>query len=226
MNFLTKKNQMAKKGTNTMKEQEPELITLVQAEEQLAEITAKKNELTTRSEVLHRSIGSAQHQSARRYLSGDMSGLEDGARLRAELDTIGSALDLLNVDLKQAESELLAAKARDFRDQAQQKTAELEKLNAKTAAVLAELSELEGMTYTHSILSSQPLSGAWLQWGTIKPPLEYQGLSELQLTYPAPERKMEVPLSRRLRMQIAELEKQAAEIENQLRQSQPAPAAA
>jgi hypothetical protein len=214
MNFLTKKVQMAKKGTNTMEEQE-----------QLAAIAAKKNELTARRETLEQRIGSAQQQNARRYLAGDASGLEEGARLRAEVETIASALDLLGLDQRAAEADLLAANARDFRDQAAQKGIELAELNVKTAELLEKLSELENVTYTYSILSSQPLPGSWLQWATVKPPLEYQGIPELQLSYPTPDRKIEVPRSRRLRMEIADLEQQADKLEQKLRKSQPALAA-
>jgi hypothetical protein len=154
-----------------------------------------------------------------------MSGLEEGARLRSELDTIGSALDLLDVDIKQAESELLAAKARDFRDQAAQKRIELETLNAKTAGLLVELSKLESVEYSHSILSSMPTPGSWLEWGTVTPPKEWMGIPEMQLAIPGRDQKIQIPLSRRLRMQIEEFQREAERIEHRLRPSQPALAA-
>ena len=136
-------------------------MALAKAQQQVDAISSKKSELVSRREALNRRIGSGQEETARRYLTGDTTGLEDTARLQAELDAISIGLDLLGVDLQEAELNLLGAKARDFRDQAEQKKAELEQLSAKTTKVLAELSSLEDVRFTASILSSQPVEGSW-----------------------------------------------------------------
>ena len=117
---------------------------------------------------------------------------------------------------KAAQVDLQRATARDLRSQAERKRAEMDTLNAQTAKLLAQLSTLKGVRYTHSILSAQPVAGAWLRRENLAPPLEYQGIPELQPNIPGPERKVEIPRSRRLRTEAEELDARAEALENGL----------
>jgi multidrug efflux pump subunit AcrA (membrane-fusion protein) len=182
------------------------------AEARLNEIHAQRAQLLERQAGLELRIGSAQQEIARRYLHGDRAGIKETAELRAEIDAIQSALVLLSEDAKAAKLNVERARAQRLRRQASEKRAELEALNAQTAALLAKLGELESVPYTHSILSSQPYPGSWLRPATLQQPLEYEGIVELQLNIPA-EQKLYVPRSRKLRMEITELELQAEKIE-------------
>jgi len=136
--------------------------------------------------------------------------------LTAELEALEQAFSTLNPREKAAQVELQRVTARDLRHQAQQKRAELAELNAQTIKLLAKLGTLEGVRYTHSILYAQPAEGAWLRIENLAPPLEYQGIPELQPNIPGPERKVEIPRSRRLRTEAEELDARAEALENGL----------
>lgn len=169
-----------------MEENQP---TVAQAQERLDAIPAKRSELLTRREALEQRIGSTQQQSARQYLAGDFSAIEESGRFHGEIHTIEGALHLLDLDAEEAGRMLLEAKARELRGLAAGKRAELVALNAKTAELLEQVSALEDVPYTH-------------------------GIELLLGLVPAGDRK--APLSRRLRMQIEELERGAVRLEQKL----------
>jgi hypothetical protein len=85
-------------------------------------------------------------------------------------------------------------------------------LNSETATVLARLGEIEGVSYTHSILSSQPVHGTWLDWNLKEAPV-WKGLHELHPN--RPNEKTAVPRSRQLRADIEELNAKAEQLERE-----------
>jgi chromosome segregation ATPase len=190
---------------------------LAKARRRLDDVKGQRTQLVARQAELDRQIGSAQQQIGRKYLDGDRSGIRAVAELRSELEAISAALVLLDEDEQLIALDVERARALDLRRQASEKKVQLEELNGKTAKLLLELAKLEDVEFfTHSILSAQPLPGAWLQHATVKPPLDYQGIPELMLNIPASERKIAVPLSRRLRKEVEDLELEATIIEQKL----------
>jgi transposase len=189
--------------------------TIKQVQDRLEEISSHRALLVQSRISLDQRLESAQEETARKYLRGDRSGLQEVNAITAELQAIEGALSLLNGDEQIAQIELKRAEARDLRSQATTKRAALDRLNAETAALLAKLSELEEVGYTHSILSSQPLPGMWHGKLTVKPPAPYLGLAELDLqSYTGP--AIGSPRSRLLLAEVEELEAKARQIEQKL----------
>jgi DNA repair exonuclease SbcCD ATPase subunit len=177
----------------------------------------QRTELASNRQSLETRIESTQAEIGRKYLQGDRSGIREISELRAEVDAVIAALQELDAEQKRAQLELERAKARDLRQQTARKRAELESLNARTGALLSKLGEFEGVTYSHSILSSEPRRGAWLT-PIITPPVGYE--SVLEMIVDSPGRPLDSyicwPRSRKLRAEMAKLEIEAETIERRL----------
>jgi hypothetical protein len=174
-----------------------------------ANLVGTRTSLLARVDAVRRDVGT-------RYLQGDRSGIQESAEIEAELGAIESALEVLDGEEAGAKVDLERAKVRELRATAEQKRLELEKLEAKTGKLLLQLSDLEDVTFTHSILSSQPLPGVWLRHTDLKEPFEWEAIAELVPNNYAPAGKVAVPLSRRLRREVQESLAQADEIEARL----------
>jgi hypothetical protein len=187
------------------------------AEQRLNDIGLQRTELISNRESLETRIQSTQAEIGRKYLQGDRSGIREISELRAEVDGLVAALQELDDEQKRAQLELERAKARDLRQQAARKRAELEALNARTAAFLGKIGDLENVRFTHSILSSQPIATAWLT-PILKPPLGFEGILELVVDVPGRPHASYVywPRSRKLRAEIGDLEIKAEAIERGL----------
>ena len=190
-------------------------VELANAQKRLDDVKTRRIDLIERRSKLEGRIQSVQQDVGRKYLAGDHTGIRQTAEMRAEIEAIAAAIKALDEDERQLGVDVERAKACDLRQRAAQKVAELETLDAQTAILLAQLSTLEGVEFSRSILSSQPLPGAWLT-PLLKPPLEYQGVLELGVNIPRKEAIVAVPRSRRLRMEIEEIELEALIIEQRV----------
>jgi hypothetical protein len=196
-----------------MKQEAAEAPKLAQAQQRVEEIQTKRTELVSHEASLNARIESAQKEVGREYLTGSRDGLRRVVELRVEIEALQSALELLAADQIAAEIEVERAKAAEVRQRAQTKREELESLDAKTGVLLAKLADLEGVAYTHSILSSEPVIDAYMQVGWGDHPLEYQSVAELVLRQPGGPMIVQAPRSRVLRTEIEELEREASLIE-------------
>jgi hypothetical protein len=199
-----------------MKQEVREAPKLAQAQQRLEEIQNKRTELVSHEASLNARIELAQKEVGREYLTGNRDGLRCVVELRVEIEALQSALELLAADQSAAEIEVERAKAAEIRERAQKKREELESLDAKTGGLLARLAELEGVIYTHSILSSEPVIDAYMQVGWGDHPLEYHSVAELVLCLPGGPMIVQAPRSRQLRTEIEELEGEASLIESKL----------
>ena len=173
-------------------------------ESDAALIIARRNEISGKLGVLESTAGE-------RYLSGDNSAAMEIAARRAELDLIEKALVTLAGWQVAAGVEYRRAEAEDLRHQVAAKRGELAALELKTGKLLSQLSELECITYTAGILSSQH-QGAWYAAGQREPEPFHAALVDLQPD-PTNREQFAEPTSRRLRREIADLERKAEAIE-------------
>ncbi|MGI9073362.1 MAG: hypothetical protein ACR2JB_19100 [Bryobacteraceae bacterium] len=203
--------------TKQITEKEPPR-TLDQVRERLEQISSHRSQLVASRMNLNNRLEGSRQDAARKYLGGDRSGVLEANTIGAELQTIETALEILNADQKAADIDLERAKAADLRAQAGRKRAKLDSLNAETGALLAKLSALEGVTFTHSILSSQPVLG---NLGMMADPLTYKSpdpwvpIFALAVNNPSG-RIAYAPKSIELREEIKKLEGEAVSIENKL----------
>ncbi len=191
-------------------------LTVADAQAALDKLAGDRARLVGMRTGLEERLETAKREMGERYLNGDRSHLKEVSSLAVELEALERALSVLDRHTEAAQGDLQRATVGDLRTQAEQKRKEMAALNIRTAKVLADLGALEEVRYTHSILCSQPLEGSWMQRGGTEPPLEYQGIPELQLNIPVPEKKIAVPRSRRLRMEAEELEEKAEVLEKHL----------
>jgi hypothetical protein len=198
-----------------LKEREREPLTLQRVGERLEKISAHRSHLVSTRMHLNERLEASKKDVARKYIDGDRSGLEEAGVITSELQAIETALGILDEDQKAGEMDLKRAKAADLRQRASQKQEELDRLNTETGVLLAKLSQLEDVSYTHSILSSQPVKDKYMQAGWVGKPLGYEGLAELSPGVPG-EVYLEAPKSRRLRAEIVKLESEAVLIEQEI----------
>jgi hypothetical protein len=196
------------------KERKDTPLTLEQAQDNLDKISAHRSQLVASRIALNERLETSRHDAAQKYLRGDRSGVQEAHAIGAELQTIETALGLLDENQKAAEIDLERAKVRDLRDEAARKRKEIEVLQLKTGELLRKLSELEGVPYSHSILGSQP-TGNMVDPSTLKEPEPWRPVLELVPNVPGTP-YTQTPLSRRLRSEADELELKAEQMERAL----------
>jgi hypothetical protein len=129
--------------------------------EEIDRLESKGAFLIAEQARLGAAITEERENSARRFIEqDDDSGAATVREMESRLDLIARALELLDVKLSEAAITLKLAQAADMRDLAAAKSEELKTLRERTAALLAKLSEIEGVAYDHSILQAQRI-GAW-----------------------------------------------------------------
>jgi hypothetical protein len=166
---------------------------------------------------LDRRAEQLEKESGRAYLRGDRSVIEQSVALETELKAIEKALAVLDEDVREAQAEIERAKAREIRAEIAGKQRELDALNKKTESLLGQLSALEEVTYTRSVLSSEPVKGKWFQPYTgFGPPLPHLGVLELEAQHPPHGLLFYLPKSRRLMLDIERLESDAKRIEDKI----------
>jgi hypothetical protein len=180
-----------------------------------AKIIGRRNELGGKIEVVERSAGE-------RYLDGDRGAAKELSELRTEIDLCERALAVLDDQERLARVELKRATAADMRRQATERRAQLEALTKQTAKFLAELSKIEGVAYTQSILS-EARTGHWYE-----PLTNYMAAPEylpnrecIRETGGPNTGGFAVPLSARLRQQANKLDLDAEQIEIELANAEP-----
>jgi len=186
--------------------------TLAEAKAAIEQIEADRMRIVGLRRELAQRLEAAEAIAGESYLAGDRGAVREIAELEAEISLIERrALPTLDRRQAEAERELKAANAADLRQQAETKKAELAQLEERTARYLAELSKLEGVEYTAGILSLQ-WRGSWVQGGA-HPPESWHGAFVDIAADPTNPEKFAVPRSRKLRNEIADLERRAGEIE-------------
>lgn len=188
-------------------------LTISQADEQLASLDAREAQLAAMLALSGTRLAEAEASLGDAFLEGNEGPLREVAELRLHVDGINAALEALSRRRSPAILARRHAEAAELRRKAAAKTSELAELERKTGRLLGELSKLEGVTFTASILSSQPV-GNWLTPGYYKvnehPYLAGRELfQDFGATYGTPR-------SRSLRSDVADLERQAAAIEQEL----------
>lgn len=205
-----------------MKTPKEQPISLAEAQGRLDEIARHRARLIANRLEMQQRLESLEEQLGRRYLEGDRSGIEQKQAITAELQILESALAILAEDERPAQRELQWAQVRELRARAQEKRTELNRLNENTRVLLAKLSELEGVEFTHSILSSQPLPEMWIGRETLKPnPESWLAFWELMPNVPG-QTNLASPKSRLLRKEIEELELQADTLQQKLQRAEAA----
>lgn len=205
-----------------MKTPKEQPISLAEAQGRLDEIARHRARLIANRLEMQQRLESLEEQLGRRYLEGDRSGIEQKQAITAELQMLEGALAVLAEDERPAQRELQWAQVRELRARAQEKRTELNRLNENTRVLLAKLSELEGVEFTHSILSSQPLPEMWVGRETLKPnPEPWLAFWELMPNVPG-QTNLASPKSRLLRKEIKELELQADTLQQKLQRAEAA----
>jgi hypothetical protein len=194
------------------------VLTLSEAQAAVDKIGRDRAQLVATRVSLAEHLEIAKREMGERYLEGDRSNLTEVSGLTVELEALERALNTLDGRERTAQVELKRATAGALRNQAEDKRRQLEELNAATGLLLNQLTALEQpeSPFTHSILSSQPLAGAWLGLTTLKTNRDsWLGFWELQADQPG-KPNLCAPLSRRLRVEIERLETEASTIEAKL----------
>ena len=190
-----------------------DILTTGQADELLAQLDSREAQLSAMLAAVGTRLAESEANAGDAYLDGDETPLREVAELRLRVDGFTAALEALSRRRAVAVLARRRAEASEFRRQAAANKTELSELERKTSGLLGELSKLEGIAFSSSILSSQPL-GAWLTPGYFTPNEKpYLAAREL---FADREAIYGVPRSRALRSDIAELERQAASIEQEL----------
>lgn len=188
-------------------------LTVSQADALLASLDEREAQLAGMLATVGTRLAESEVAIGEAFLDGNETPLREVAELRLRVDGINAALEALNGRRASATLERRRAEAREFRAQAEAKKTELAELERKTGRLLGELAKLEGLPFTSSILSSQPL-GAWLTPGYFTPN-EKPFLAAREL-FADREATYGIPRSRALRSEIAELEKNSTAIDQEL----------
>ena len=184
-----------------------------EADEQLASLDTREAQLAAILAQTSTRLLEVEAAAGDLFLDGDKLPMREVADLRLQVDTLNSALEAIERRKALAKLARRRAEAVDLRRQCAVKKSELSDLERKTAKLLSELSAIEGVRFTSSVLSSQPV-GNWLTPGYYTPN-EKPFLAAREL-FADHEATYGVPRSRALRSDIAELERQAASIEQEL----------
>jgi hypothetical protein len=161
-------------------------------------------------------LEAAELSAGERFLADETGVAAELAGLRSELDLIERGLGALNVRARAAERDRKIATVADLRREAREKRVELSHMEAKSARLLAALSELEGTEYTACILGYQR-AGLWITFDThvdaATEPWRCPGECGADVLNNAPFAR---PKSREIRDQILRLEGEALMIESEL----------
>jgi hypothetical protein len=194
---------------------ETQVLTLAEAGAALDEIERKKSQLSAIQAEVGLRLEQAENGLGEAVLAGDEDAVRNVADIRLRADGLSAALVTLENRRAAALVDQRRATAADLRQQAEAKRAELAALEVKTAKLLAELSALENVPFTVSILSSE-CKGSWYpKTGGLQAPEAHLGCWECFADPVNPE-MFHTPRSRFLRVEIADLEAKAGKIETEL----------
>ncbi len=194
-----------------------ETLTIAEADAQLAALDEKEAQLAALSAQVGAHLAELEESAGDAFLDGNEAPLREVTDLRLRADALTAALAALERRKEPARLARRRAEAADFRRQAEQKRSELAELESKTSRLLAELSRIEGVSFTASILSSQPV-GLWLDVGFKPSEREYLAGYELSRDVGG---KYATPRSRTLRTEIEDLEAKALAIEREINPPEP-----
>jgi hypothetical protein len=197
--------------------------TVAEINELLAAMDSREAQLSAMSAQLGLKLDQAEACAGDAFLDGDESVLKEVAELRLQADGVTAALKALDRRRSPLKESRRRAEAAELRNQAESKRKQLAEVNAKTAKLLGQLAQIEGVEFTHSILSSQS-AGAWLNAAdyTTNPPTHLAAHELVRDTGAT----FATPLSRKLRAEAEALEFRAVEIEREFANEDAEPAAA
>ena len=204
--------------------QKIDVLTLAQATTVLDGIETRLAQFAAAGAKCGTDLMDAEARLGEAVLDGDTTVGALVANLRIQADGLTAALVVLERRRMVAQLNCKKAQAVDFRRQAAWKQSELTELEAKTRKLLSGLSELEKIEYTPCILGSQR-AGAWVSRVTGQPAEEWESILECG-SDPLNSQPFATPKSRRLRDEADALERQAADIEMELRSPEPMPSPA
>ncbi|MGD0500715.1 MAG: hypothetical protein ABSC23_20040 [Bryobacteraceae bacterium] len=188
-------------------------LTLKQADEQLATLETREAQLAAMLAQTSTRLAEVEATAGDAFLDGDERPMREVGDLRVRVDTLNAALEAIGRRKATTGLARRGAEVVDLRRQVAARKSELSELERKTSKLLAALSEIEGVRYTASILSSQPV-GSWLTPGLYTgAPEPYLAARELFADVGA---TYGTPRSRSLRSEISDLERQAKVIEQEL----------
>jgi hypothetical protein len=198
-------------------------MTIQQADELIETLATREAQLAAMAAQVGARLAEVEAQAGDSFLDGDEHPMREVIDLRLQADTLTAALAALERRKEPARLARRRAEAAEFRRQAEEKRSELTRLEQQTSRLLAELSKIEGVPYTASILASQPV-GSWLDI-ECKPNRRlhlaaHELLKDVGATYATPR-------SRTLRAEVEALEVKAVIIEREINPPEPeAPSAA
>src|ERR1039458_10110349 len=137
-------------------------LTPAEADAVLDEIERRKAALSSALAGVGLELERAETELGERVLDGHETAVRDVQELRARTDGLNAALIALEKRKAAAVADQKAATAADFRRQAEAKRGELASLDSGISRLLGELSALENVRFTASILSCQR-NGGWLK---------------------------------------------------------------
>ena len=188
-----------------------------EAQQHLEAIGRQQADLTAKRATLRQQLERMQQEAALgAYPNREQ--LRAMAEVAVEIDVISAMLPTVDAERAAAELSLEHLRVDELRSEAERKRDQLKELESKTAEFLKKLAALELVPYTGSVLSSQPAPGLWLDRMTLKPATPWRSIFELVPNNPGAPENVCVPLSRRLRQEIEDLELRALELERQLEQ--------
>jgi hypothetical protein len=172
---------------------EQKQMTIFTKQTELEKLAAMEIELTAKKSNAVAALGSARTAAGLAAVDGDAeSEIAEVVRYRAQADAAETAIGLIRERRGAAITAEYQERARQLRESATGKRRELSALESKTARLLAELSKLEGISYSSDLLEAQaPPEG-------IIPGFTY----------------CLVPRSAILRSEIADTERKAVELES------------
>ena len=204
--------------------QKIEVLNLAQANAALDAIEVRRAQFAAAGAKCGTDLMDAEARLGEAVLDGDTTVGALVANLRIQADGLTAALVVLERRRMVAQLNCKKAQAVDFRRQAAWKQSELTELEGKTRKLLSALSELEKIEYTPCILTAQRV-GAWVSRLTGQPAAEWESILECG-SDPLNSQPFATPKSRRLRDEADALERQAADIETELRSAEPMPSPA
>jgi len=190
----------------------------VQADEAIVAGESRIASLAQRAADMRVKLAGAEKKASDEVLSGSEPRIGYAVRYRGELMAVEGALKSAQAALPALQRERAQVEVSELRRLASDRLSEAEEIERQARKHLVKLSELEGISYTISVLSSQRSATGWyaapqfLEGGNIEP-AEFLGLHETLRDVAG---TVLEPKSRILRAEAADLQGAARDAERNL----------
>jgi len=191
------------------------------AEQAISDGEARVAALAKRLEDKQEQLRAAEKTAADSALAGGTPRIGFVVRFRGECQAIEGALRAAREALPGLQRQRAEAEVAELHRLARDRQSEAEEIERQARKHLSRLSELEGVPYTISVLSSQRSATGWyaapqfLEGANVEP-AEWLGLSEVLRDVAG---TVLEPRSRTLRAEAGELQRAAADAESRLAQA-------